>query len=54
MSFDVSPVEGMEPAKCKVSAVPEVQTIEGCRRGDWLLLACDGIFDVMENEEAFK
>lgn len=25
--------EGMEPAKCKVSAVPEVQTIEGCRSG---------------------
>ena len=22
--------------------------------GDWILLACDGIFDVMENEEAMK
>eukprot|EP00931_Biecheleriopsis_adriatica_P088681 TRINITY_DN62951_c0_g1_i1.p1 TRINITY_DN62951_c0_g1~~TRINITY_DN62951_c0_g1_i1.p1 ORF type:complete len:426 (+),score=84.15 TRINITY_DN62951_c0_g1_i1:127-1404(+) len=42
---------GMDPAKCKVSAVPEVQTIEGCLAGDWLLLACDGVFDVMENEE---
>lgn len=42
---------GMEPSKCKVSVVPEVQTIEGCSSGDWILLACDGIFDVMENEE---
>lgn len=42
---------GMEPSKCKVSVVPEVQTIEGCSAGDWILLACDGIFDVMENEE---
>jgi len=42
---------GMDPAKCKVSAMPEVQTIEGCGLGDWVLLACDGIFDVMENEE---
>ena len=42
---------GMDPSKCKVSVVPEVQTIEGCSAGDWILLACDGIFDVMENEE---
>lgn len=42
---------GMDPAKCKVSVVPEVQTVEGCTSGDWVLLACDGIFDVMENEE---
>ena len=43
--------KGMEPSKTKVSAVPEVQTISGCSAGDWVLLACDGIFDVMENEE---
>eukprot|EP00439_Symbiodinium_sp_Y106_P032695 s1997_g3.t3 len=42
---------GMDPAKCKVSVVPEVQTVEGCTSGDWVLLACDGIFDVMENDE---
>ncbi|CAJ1437858.1 unnamed protein product [Effrenium voratum] len=42
---------GMDPARCKVSVVPEVQTIENCASGDWVLLACDGIFDVMENEE---
>jgi len=41
----------MAPEQCKVSAVPEVQTVPGCVAGDWLFLACDGIFDVMENEE---
>lgn len=41
----------MEPARCKVSALPEVQTVPGCAAGDWLLLACDGVFDVMGNEE---
>lgn len=48
--FHFKPV-GMEPAKCKVTAMPEVQTVPGCAAGDWLLLACDGVFDVMENEE---
>lgn len=38
------------PAECKVTAVPEVSTTR-CRAGDWLLLACDGIFDVVSNEE---
>lgn len=42
---------GMAPCLCKVTAVPEVQTITGCAPGDWLLLACDGIFDVFGNDE---
>mmetsp|Transcript_16714 Transcript_16714/g.32266 ORF Transcript_16714/g.32266 Transcript_16714/m.32266 type:complete len:446 (-) Transcript_16714:4-1341(-) len=41
----------MDPAACKVTALPEVQVVEKCTDGDWLLLACDGVFDVMENEE---
>lgn len=48
--FHFKPVE-KEPARCKVTAMPEVQTVPGCAAGDWLLLACDGVFDVMENEE---
>lgn len=44
---------GRSPATCKVTAVPEVQTVMHCVPGDWLLLACDGVFDVMENEEVY-
>lgn len=42
--------EGMRPEACKVTAVPEVQTVR-CAAGDWLVLACDGIFDVFSNQE---
>lgn len=45
---------GMDPSLCKVTALPEVQTVEGCGDGDWLLLACDGVFDVFENEEVYE
>lgn len=48
--FHFKPVE-MTPQQCKVTANPEVCTVEGCSAGDWVLLACDGIFDVMSNEE---
>lgn len=48
--FHFKPVS-MEPARCKVSALPEVQMVPGCAAGDWLFLGCDGVFDVMENEE---
>jgi len=44
---------GMHPAKCKVTALPDVQTVE-CSAGDWVLLACDGVFDVMTNEEVHE
>lgn len=36
---------------CKVTAVPEVTTVADCSPGDWMVLACDGIFDVITNEE---
>mmetsp|Transcript_24007 Transcript_24007/g.52249 ORF Transcript_24007/g.52249 Transcript_24007/m.52249 type:complete len:431 (+) Transcript_24007:26-1318(+) len=39
------------PEQCKVTAVPEVMTITNCKAGDWLMLACDGIFDVMESSD---
>jgi len=42
---------GMNPGLCKVTAMPEVQTVAHCKPGDWLFLACDGVFDVMDNEE---
>lgn len=42
--------EGQRPEACRVTALPEVQTVR-CAPGDWLVLACDGIFDVFGNEE---
>lgn len=51
--FHFKPVY-MSPESCKVTALPEVQTVCGCTAGDWLLLACDGVFDVMENEEVHE
>jgi serine/threonine protein phosphatase PrpC len=48
--FHYKPPE-MDPVRCKVTALPEVQTIANCAPGDWLLLACDGVFDVMQNED---
>lgn len=51
--FRFKPPE-MAPERCKVTAVPEVQTVVNCKPGDWLLLACDGVFDVMTNEECHE
>jgi len=48
--FQYKPAE-MSPERCKVTALPEVTTVANCAPGDWLLLACDGIFDVMQNED---
>lgn len=48
--FQFKPID-MAPSACKVTALPEVMTIDRCSPGDWLLLACDGVFDVMENED---
>lgn len=47
--FHFKPV-GMDPTQCKVTCYPEVQTVT-CSPGDWVLLACDGIFDVFSNED---
>ncbi|CAE8609904.1 unnamed protein product [Polarella glacialis] len=30
------------------------ETVTGCIAGDWLFIACDGVFDVMENDEALR
>lgn len=38
------------PESCKVTPLPEVQTVDA-DPGDWILIACDGIFDVFSNEE---
>eukprot|EP00927_Polykrikos_kofoidii_P076896 TRINITY_DN73909_c0_g1_i1.p1 TRINITY_DN73909_c0_g1~~TRINITY_DN73909_c0_g1_i1.p1 ORF type:complete len:425 (+),score=61.32 TRINITY_DN73909_c0_g1_i1:136-1410(+) len=46
-------LKSRDPALCKVSASPDVSTYV-CRSGDWLLIACDGIFDVMSNEEVHE
>eukprot|EP00747_Dinoflagellata_sp_TGD_P217457 gnl/TRDRNA2_/TRDRNA2_89861_c0_seq1.p1 gnl/TRDRNA2_/TRDRNA2_89861_c0~~gnl/TRDRNA2_/TRDRNA2_89861_c0_seq1.p1 ORF type:complete len:460 (+),score=76.82 gnl/TRDRNA2_/TRDRNA2_89861_c0_seq1:51-1382(+) len=48
--FQFKPVK-LPPAECKVTAMPEVQSLT-CAPGDWLLLACDGVWDVYTNEEA--
>mmetsp|Transcript_19845 Transcript_19845/g.35925 ORF Transcript_19845/g.35925 Transcript_19845/m.35925 type:complete len:436 (-) Transcript_19845:46-1353(-) len=42
--------QDLEPEFCKVTTVPEVKTV-WCTSGDWILLACDGIFDVLSNEQ---
>lgn len=47
--FQFKPPE-MAPELCKVTCVPEVRTVT-CAPGDWLFLACDGVFDVMTNED---
>jgi serine/threonine protein phosphatase PrpC len=39
------------PEACKVTPMPEVNTVYA-DPGDWILIACDGIFDVFSNEEA--
>jgi len=39
------------PDACKVTPLPEVRTVFAAP-GDWILIACDGIFDVFSNDEA--
>lgn len=39
------------PENYKVTPLPEVRTVSAAP-GDWILIACDGIFDVYSNEEA--
>lgn len=39
------------PERQKISALPDVYDL-ACRPGDVLLLACDGVFDVMTSREA--
>merc|ERR1712147_228964 len=41
-------------AEQKVSCVPDVYEINGLTLGSIIVLACDGLWDVMENEEVAK
>lgn len=50
--YEYKMVEGKGPTEQLVSPEPEVSIIERDREGDqFLVLACDGIWDVMSNEE---
>jgi len=46
--FIYKPAHELRQELCRVTAAPEVMTVT-CRRGDWLFLGCDGIFDVQSN-----
>jgi len=48
--FSYKPAHELHQELCRVTAVPEVMTVT-CRRGDWLFLGCDGIFDVQSNSD---
>lgn len=50
--FDYKCVSGKGPTEQLVSPEPEVYAIERCEAEDeFIVLACDGIWDVMTNEE---
>lgn len=40
---------GQDPETCKISPLPEVLTVR-CDVGDWMLIACDGVFDVVTSD----
>lgn len=45
----------MPPVKCKVTGNPDIKIVEKEATGDeFLVLACDGIWDVMSNEEVIE
>lgn len=43
----------LPPGEQKVSSVPEIYEWEA-QRGDWLILACDGVWDTISNEKALE
>eukprot|EP00752_Nemacystus_decipiens_P008686 g7753.t1 len=43
--------EDLKPEECKVSPAPETQSILRSGQDEFLLLACDGIWDVLSNED---
>ena len=50
--YEYKQVEGKGPCEQLVSPEPEVSIIDRDREGDqFVVLACDGIWDVMSNEE---
>ena len=44
--------EGLAPEEQAITCVPEMKVLDLDPSDDFLLLACDGIWDVMENQEA--
>ncbi|CAJ0573647.1 unnamed protein product, partial [Mesorhabditis spiculigera] len=49
--FDYKSVPGLCPTKQLVSCEPDIYVLERKTVEQFLVLACDGIYDVMENEE---
>ena len=49
--FDYKCVEGKEQNEQLVSPEPEMHLMDRSEKDQFLLLACDGVFDVMTNEE---
>ena len=49
--FDYKCVEGKEQSEQLVSPEPEMHLMDRSEKDQFLLLACDGVFDVMTNEE---
>lgn len=50
--FEYKNVPGLEPNKQLVSPEPDVYVLERQKdKDEFLVVACDGIYDVMENEE---
>lgn len=49
--MDYKQRQGMSPEEQMVTAFPEVRSMDLKEGDDFLLLACDGIWDVMTNQE---
>ncbi|XP_033859188.2 protein phosphatase 1B-like isoform X2 [Acipenser ruthenus] len=49
--YDYKCVDGKGPTEQLVSPEPEVYEIPRCEEDEFVVLACDGIWDVMSNEE---
>mmetsp|Transcript_87962 Transcript_87962/g.204699 ORF Transcript_87962/g.204699 Transcript_87962/m.204699 type:complete len:399 (-) Transcript_87962:79-1275(-) len=50
--FDFKSDRGKSVSEQKVSCVPDIYEVRGVQAGALLLLACDGLWDVMTSEEA--
>merc|ERR1712194_432441 len=49
--FQYKASDELPPEEQKVSCIPELYQLHDCCPGSLLILACDGIFDVMSNEQ---
>ena len=49
--FDYKAQPKLTPVKQLVSPEPDVEVIERCEEDQFVLLACDGVWDVLENSE---